>query len=156
MHTYTYTYVELEVPPVFYDLVAEKLCEAGYFHQQPDGSAPIDMHGIALKRGDFEVSYTPQKPTDEELENRFRYHRPGLHSAITEGTLALAKVIRDITPLSRQQSLALTALEEVRMWANAAIGAGCSEIAPPPSTPLVVPEPNKEEPTEDEEEVMPL
>lgn len=66
------------------------------------------------------------KPTNQELENRFIYHKPGpgdreRHRAITESTLQLAKLVRDLTPMSRQQALALEALEEVRMWANAAI-----------------------------------
>ena len=66
------------------------------------------------------------KPTDAELDNRFRYHRPGplareKHETVTESTLHLAKVIRDVCPAGRNLSLALTALEGVRMRANAAI-----------------------------------
>lgn len=66
------------------------------------------------------------KPTDQDLDNRFRYHRPtpvaiDLHAQVTELTLALAKQIRDICPDGRNLSLALTHLEDVRMRANAAI-----------------------------------
>jgi len=66
------------------------------------------------------------KPTDNDLDNRFRYHRPTagaveLHSQVTEMTLALAKQLRDICPDGRNLSLALTHLEDVRMRANAAI-----------------------------------
>lgn len=66
------------------------------------------------------------KPTDQELDNRFRYHRPtqdaiDLHGQVTEDTLALAKKLRDICPEGRNLSLALTHLEDVRMRANAAI-----------------------------------
>lgn len=66
------------------------------------------------------------KPTDQELDNRFRYHRPTpatvpLHERVTETTLALAKVLRDTCPEGRNLSLALTLLEDVRMRANAAI-----------------------------------
>ena len=66
------------------------------------------------------------KPTDTELDNRFRYRKPTadailLHSKVTESTLALAKQLRDICPEGRNLSLALTHLEDVRMRANAAI-----------------------------------
>lgn len=66
------------------------------------------------------------KPTDAELDNRFRYHKPDmgaiqLHAQVTELTLALAKQLRDICPGGRNLSLALTHLEDVRMRANAAI-----------------------------------
>jgi len=66
------------------------------------------------------------KPTDTELDNRFRYHRPtttsiALHAKVTESTLALAKLLRDICPDGLNLSLALTHLEDVRMRANAAI-----------------------------------
>lgn len=69
------------------------------------------------------------KPTDEELDNRFRYHKPDAeksqrHSAVTELTLQLAKELRDLCPEGRNLSLALTHLEDVRMRANAAIACG--------------------------------
>jgi len=73
------------------------------------------------------------KPTDADLENRFRYKRPTeatipLHAQVTESTLALAKQLRDICPDGRNLSLALTHLEDVRMRANAAIA--CDTPAP--------------------------
>ena len=66
------------------------------------------------------------KPTDEELEHRFRYSKSNeealrRHSRVTEATLELAKELRDLVPESRGLSLALTSLEEVRMWANQGI-----------------------------------
>lgn len=69
------------------------------------------------------------KPTDEELDNRFRYHRPDAeaiakHADVTESTLALAKKLRDICPEGRNLAIALTHLEDVRMRANAAIACG--------------------------------
>lgn len=65
-------------------------------------------------------------PTDEEIENRFRYHSPTeearrRHTAITEASIVFAKVVRDNVPHTRGQSLALTAIEEARMWANQGI-----------------------------------
>lgn len=66
------------------------------------------------------------KPTDAELDNRFRYHkgdaeRAKKHDRVTEATLALAKELRDLCPDGRNLALALTHLEDVRMRANAAL-----------------------------------
>jgi len=66
------------------------------------------------------------KPTDTEIENRFRYHKPDAkrveqHSTVTEVLIETAKKIRDLTPPGRGQAVALTKLEEARMWANQAI-----------------------------------
>lgn len=50
----TYTYVELEVSREAYDEIRRKLIAADYDHcfeigdQKPEGSGPIDMHGLAL------------------------------------------------------------------------------------------------------------
>ena len=68
-----------------------------------------------------------EKPTDKELENRYRYHPSNdktvfaKHCEITEVCLAAAKRIRDLTPFSREQSLALTHLQDAKHWANAAL-----------------------------------
>lgn len=69
------------------------------------------------------------KPSDDDLDNRFRYHRPSeeavkLHAEVTESTLALAKKFRDMLPDGRNLSIVLTLLEDVRMRANAAIAIG--------------------------------
>jgi hypothetical protein len=79
---------------------------------------------------------TMTKPTDQELENSFRYHRPDAdsiakHGEVTELTLALAKHLRNICPDGRNLSLALTHLEDVRMRANAAIACDTKPAAPP-------------------------
>lgn len=62
----------------------------------------------------------------EELANRFTYHaptegQPKLYETLRYQGLGFAKTIVDLTPPSREQSLALTALEEAVFWANAAI-----------------------------------
>lgn len=62
----------------------------------------------------------------EELAVRFTYHPPGpdqvLRMArIRETSGELAALIDKACPDSREKSLALTALEETSMWANAAI-----------------------------------
>lgn len=68
-----------------------------------------------------------QKPTDDELHNRFVYHPPKTktridkHEEVTAVTLACARRLRDICPGGRNLSLALTAIEDARMRANAAL-----------------------------------
>jgi hypothetical protein len=61
-----------------------------------------------------------------ELSNRFTYHPPKGDQAvrygeIRQGALQLATRIVESSPTSREQSLALTHLEDAVMWANAAI-----------------------------------
>ena len=66
------------------------------------------------------------KPTDEQLENRYTYHAPKddqaeRYSRVRLACLELAKLVRDLSPCSPDQSLALTALDEVMFRTNAAI-----------------------------------
>ena len=62
-----------------------------------------------------------------DLRKRFFYQRPSndyvvkLHEQVAERTHGLAEWITEYVPDSRGKSLALTKLEEVRMWANQAI-----------------------------------
>lgn len=63
---------------------------------------------------------------DLELENRFTYHQPhGIQPALYEElrakAKALAKFILMEVPPSREQSLAITKLEEAIFWANAGV-----------------------------------
>lgn len=62
----------------------------------------------------------------ERIQNDFTYHspkegQPERYAAIRAKALDLATHIVDNTPPSREQSLALTSLEEAVFWANAAI-----------------------------------
>jgi len=62
----------------------------------------------------------------KELENRFTYHPPsenqvGRYSDLRRAVLDLAKEIVTKTPPSREQSIALTKLDEVMFFANASI-----------------------------------
>jgi hypothetical protein len=62
----------------------------------------------------------------DDLENRFRYHKPDeakaeKHGKVREECRYLAGVIVAETPAGREQSLAITHLEVTMMWANAAI-----------------------------------
>jgi hypothetical protein len=67
--------------------------------------------------------------TDEmakRLENNFTYHKPkddqqSRYVHIREAAHLLAQVIVQNSPMTREQSLALTNLEQAVMWANAAI-----------------------------------
>ncbi len=64
--------------------------------------------------------------TKDEIENRFTYHpvKPGQQEkyvAIRAKALELALLINELTPASREQSLAIGSLEEVTFYANAAI-----------------------------------
>jgi hypothetical protein len=65
------------------------------------------------------------EPTDE-ITIRFTYHppkadQPKRYVMIRDQAKELAVLLVMETPDSREQSLALTALEECVMWANAAI-----------------------------------
>ena len=62
----------------------------------------------------------------EDLERRFMYHsptgdQPERYQALRDLGLRLAKQIVDTQNPSREQSLALTKLEEALFWANAGI-----------------------------------
>jgi hypothetical protein len=63
----------------------------------------------------------------EDLKNRFEYHQPPspqvaqAHQTVRESCFALADELNDLLPEGREKSLAVTNLEQVMMWANAAI-----------------------------------
>lgn len=64
--------------------------------------------------------------TDPDLENRFTYHapkpgQPQVYEHLRDVAKDLAYVIKREVPNSREQSLALTKLEEAIFWANAGI-----------------------------------
>ena len=66
------------------------------------------------------------KPTTEELVNRFNHHipkegEPERYNAGRTLLLDVAVEIGNLTPASREQSVALTKLEEAMFWANASI-----------------------------------
>jgi hypothetical protein len=61
-----------------------------------------------------------------DIEKRFAHHPPFGSQAVRYGQIrsaarALAELIDEKTPPSREQSLALTNLEQAVFWANAAI-----------------------------------
>jgi len=63
---------------------------------------------------------------NNDLKKRFTYHppkpgQPEKYVQLRDKCKELAYLIDDLCPDSREKSLALTKLEEVSMWANAAI-----------------------------------
>ena len=67
--------------------------------------------------------------TDQDLQNRFTYHKPGLSQQQLYVTLRamayeLGQFIIDNVPDGREQALAVTKLEEVVFWSNAGIARG--------------------------------
>lgn len=62
-----------------------------------------------------------------DLINRFKWHPPKNpqvakdHDTIRNECLKLGSYLTSVVPKGREQSLALTHLEEVMMWANAGI-----------------------------------
>ena len=62
----------------------------------------------------------------ERVDNNFVYHAPkpgqnDRYEALRAKAKELAYLILEITPASREQSVALTQLEDCVMWANASI-----------------------------------
>lgn len=70
-----------------------------------------------------------------DLEKVYTYHPPKegqqeRYVAIRDAAKAFASIILRDTPQSREQSLALTNLEQSVMWANAAIARNENEVKP--------------------------
>lgn len=64
--------------------------------------------------------------TAEEIHERFKHHPPtpdriDLHQMVRVDAEDLALTFNQILPESREKSLALTAVQEAAMWANAAL-----------------------------------
>ena len=62
----------------------------------------------------------------EEIARRFSYHKPDTERAAKHDSLrgalqAAADIVVESTPPGREQSLAVTKLEEAMFWANAAL-----------------------------------
>lgn len=77
---------------------------------------------------ELRFTYVPRSGawTDDELETRFTYvppkeGQPEKYQEIRAYAKAYAYLLKVIAPESRELSLAITKLEEVVFWANAAI-----------------------------------
>ena len=73
-----------------------------------------------------DMSKKAQQETDADLENRFTYHapkdgQPAKYEQLRGMGKDVAYFIKAVVPQGREQSLALTKLEEVIFWANAGI-----------------------------------
>jgi hypothetical protein len=84
-----------------------------------------DLGGVS--RGSSPVALSRRERLDQERVLRdFSYHPPKAdqvprYTALRDEGKAMAKMILDYCPTSRERSLALTNLEQAVMWANAAI-----------------------------------
>jgi hypothetical protein len=69
-----------------------------------------------------------------DIDNRFRYHPPtpeaiAKHEMLRDAHRQLAHLVLETVPAGRHQSLALTALQEALMWANAAVACDTPQAA---------------------------
>lgn len=65
-------------------------------------------------------------PSPEEIECRFTYHKPQegqpeKYEALRAKAREFAELVVELVPEGREQSLALTKIEEGVMWANAGV-----------------------------------
>lgn len=70
-----------------------------------------------------------QQDLHERIDHDFKYHKPdsvagAAHEKVRDLCRGLAHTIVEETPPGRAQSVAITHLEDVMMWANAAIARG--------------------------------
>lgn len=70
--------------------------------------------------------YQPSDADKKKIANNFTHHAPTTeqtlrYEAVRELTGGLASTLTELCPPSRELSLALTNLEQVMFWANAAI-----------------------------------
>lgn len=68
-----------------------------------------------------------------EIVNRFGYHpateaTKALHAEIRQGFIYMAAALVASIPAGREQALALTALQEAMMWANAGVACNLAPV----------------------------
>lgn len=84
------------------------------------------MPSMTVEINAAQEKYTLDDEQIAELEKRFTYHKPldgqaERYLAIRDLAKLFAQVVMEQTPPTREQSLALTHIEDAVMWANAAI-----------------------------------
>ncbi len=68
----------------------------------------------------------------EDIANRFAFHaattaeKRGDHGTVRDSCLVLASLLNDLLPEGREKSTAITKLEEVMFWGNAALARNSS------------------------------
>ena len=71
--------------------------------------------------------------SEDELDRRFNYHVPDTqakrdaHTDVRRQCRHLAEVLNELVPDGREKALAVTKLEEVMFWANAAVARDSSD-----------------------------
>lgn len=83
------------------------------------------------------------QPTPDELKEIWNYNLSAKHQLTEEGkrnigairsaAKAMMEAIVNLTPAGRDQALALTSLEQMTFYANAAIARGLNESKQPPA-----------------------
>jgi len=74
--------------------------------------------------------------TDEDIEHRFAFHAATTaekilaHGSARGLCRSLAMQLNDMLPEGREKSLAITHLEEVMFWSNAAIARAADPVVP--------------------------
>lgn len=91
--------------------------------------ADKNQEDIAATMGMSKEEMEDELNEDLDLESRFTYHKPTVaqqqkYPVLRNMAKELAYKIKELCPNGREQSLALTKLEEVIMWANAGISRG--------------------------------
>jgi len=86
-----------------------------------EGLDALEKMGVRLK-----VPAVGSVPSPDELEIRFKFHaadaaKAERHRDVRQKCYALAEFLCKECPASRELSIALTKVEEVMLWANAAI-----------------------------------
>lgn len=97
----------------------------GMFWHLCEVFATEDPDYVDIKKKRIEV-IQGENMDNAQIENNFTYHAPGkddwlVYEQLRDKAKELAYLIKDLTPDSREQSLALTNLEQAVMWANAAV-----------------------------------
>lgn len=64
--------------------------------------------------------------SENEIINRVTYHKPSesgveRHKRLSDAAAALLRTIEEIVPDGREKSLAITKIEEAKMWASAGV-----------------------------------
>lgn len=96
-------------------------------------ASELPSRARAISRADSEPRppvagqlYRPPMTTDD-LDNRFSYHAPKTearrtaHESIRGACREVAGLLDDLLPEGREKSLAVTNLEQVMFWGNAAL-----------------------------------